>query len=322
MGETPNLAARLQAIAEPDQVVIGGSTRRLIGNLFELEDLGPRELKGLGSVSAWAVLRQGTVEGRFEALHGGGLTALVGREEEFELLRRRWRQVQGGGGQVVLLSGEPGIGKSRLTAALIERIASEPHTRLRYFCSPQHCDSAFHPIIGQLERAAGFGHRDDAEAKLDKLDTLLSETATTAEDRALIAELLSLPNDGRHPALTLGAQRRRQRTLQALQWQLEALAHQQPVLMVFEDVHWIDPTSLEVLSRTVERIQGIPVLLIVTFRPEFDPPWAGQSRVASVTLNRLGERDATAIIERAPSSGCKPRQSLRSPRRAWLLAMA
>src|SRR5438876_2564653 len=298
VGETPNLAARLQAIAEPDRVVIGETTRRLIGNLFELEELGPRDLKGLGSVSAWVVLRQGTVEGRFEALHEGDLTALVGREEEFELLLRRWRQAQAAAGQVVLLSGEPGIGKSRLTAALIERIASEQHTRLRYFCSPQHGDSAFHPIIGQLERAAGFGHGDEAKAKLDKLDVLLSETAATVEDRALIAELLSLPNNGRYPALTLDAHRRRQRTLQALQAQLESLARRQPVLMVFEDVHWIDPTSLEVLSRTVERIHGIPVLLIVTFRPEFDPPWAGQSRVASVTLNRLGERDITAIIER------------------------
>jgi class 3 adenylate cyclase/predicted ATPase len=297
VGETPNLAARLQAIAEPNRVIIGESTRRLIGNSFELEDLGPRELKGLGSVSAWVVLRQGTVEGRFEALHGGGLPALVGREEEVELLRR-WRRAQAAAGQVVLLSGEPGIGKSRLTAALIERIASEPHTRLRYFCSPQHGDSAFHAIIGQIERAAGFGHGDQAKAKLDKLDVLLSGSAATTEDRALIAELLSLPNDGRHPALTSDGQGRRQRTLQALQAQLEALASQQPVLMVFEDVHWIDPTSLEVLSRTVERIHGIPVLLIITFRPEFDPPWAGQSRVASVTLNRLGERDITAIIER------------------------
>ena len=298
VGETPNLAARLQAIAEPDRVVIGETTRRLIGNLFELEELGPRDLKGLGSVSAWVVLRQGTVEGRFEALHEGDLTALVGREEEFELLLRRWRQAQAAAGQVVLLSGEPGIGKSRLTAALIERIASEPHARLRYFCSPQHGDSAFHPIIGQLERAAGFSYGDETKAKLDKLDVLLSETAATVEDRALIAELLSLPNNGRYPALTLDAHRRRQRTLQALQAQLESLARRQPVLMVFEDVHWIDPTSLEVLSRTVERIHGIPVLLIVTFRPEFDPPWAGQSRVASVTLNRLGERDITAIIER------------------------
>jgi class 3 adenylate cyclase/predicted ATPase len=298
VGETPNLAARLQAIAEPDQLVIGDSTRRLIGTLFELEELGPRDLKGLGSVPAWVVLRQGTVEGRFEALHGGGLTACVGREEECDLLLRSWRRAQGGEGQVVLLSGEAGIGKSRLTAALIERIAADPQARLRYFCSPQHGDWAFHPVIGQLERAAEFSHDDDARAKLDKLDALLSKTAATVEHRALIAELVSLPNDGRYPALALDAQRRRQRTMQALHAQLEALARRQPVLMVFEDMHWIDPTSLEALSRTVERIRDISVLLIVTFRPEFDPPWAGQSWVSRVTLNRLMERDVTAIIER------------------------
>src|SRR5271156_2877470 len=175
VGETPNLAARLQGIAEPNMVVIAEGTRRLLGNLFELEDLGAKDLKGIaGPTRAFAALRASSAEGRFEAMHASGLTDLVGREEELELLLRRWSKTKTGEGQVVLLSGEPGIGKSRLTAALLERLASEPHTRLRYFCSPQHPDSAFYPIIGQMERAAGLAHDDSAEAKLDKLDALLA----------------------------------------------------------------------------------------------------------------------------------------------------
>ena len=175
VGETPNLAARLQGIAEPNAVVIAESTRKLLGNLFELEDLGPKDLKGIaGPVRAFAALRPSSVEGRFEALHTTGLTDLVGREEELELLLRRWSKAKTGEGQVVLLSGEAGIGKSRLTAALLERLATEPHTRLRYFCSPQHTDSAFYPIIGQMERAAGLAHDDTPQAKLDKLDALLA----------------------------------------------------------------------------------------------------------------------------------------------------
>ena len=296
-GETPNLAARLQGIAEPNRVVIAESTRRLLGTLFELEDLGSHSLKGLaGPVRAWAAIRPSTVEGRFEALHGQGLTALVGREEEFEILLRRWQRARGGEGQVVLVSGEAGIGKSRLTAALMERLAGEPHTRLRYFCSPQHTDSAFYPIIGQLERAAGFTHQDDARAKLDKLDAVLAQTSTSDTDAALFAELLSLSNDGRYPALALMPQQRRQRTLEALTSQLAGLASRQPVLMIFEDLHWIDPTSLEALSRIIERIRRTPALLIVTFRTEFAPPWIGQAHVTSLTLNRLGEREVAAII--------------------------
>ena len=217
VGETPNLAARLQGIAEPNMVVIAEGTRRLLGNLFELEDLGPKDLKGIaGPVRAWAALRASSVEGRFEAMHASGLTDLVGREEELELLLRRWSRAKSGEGQVVLLSGEAGIGKSRLTAALLERLATEPHTRLRYFCSPQHTDSAFYPIIGQMERAAGLAHDDTPQAKLDKLDALLAQTSTTKQDAALFAEMLSLPNDGRYPALDLAPQQRRQRTLEAL----------------------------------------------------------------------------------------------------------
>src|SRR6516165_2439896 len=237
VGETPNLAARLQGIAEPNTVVIAEATRRLLGNLFELKDLGARELRGVAEpLRAWVALRASTVESRFEALHAAGLTALVGREEEIELLRRRWSKTKIGDGQVVLLSGEPGIGKSRLTAALLENLAPEPHTRLRYFCSPQHTDSAFHPIIGQMERAAGLLHDDTLRQKLDKLDALLGQSSASIQDAALIAEMLSLPNDGRYPALELTPQQRRQKTLEALTTQMETLSRQQPVLMVLEDV--------------------------------------------------------------------------------------
>jgi class 3 adenylate cyclase len=297
VGETPNLAARLQAAAGPNSVVIGESTCKLVGNLFELEDLGAKDLKGItGAVRAWAALRPASVESRFEAFHASGLAELVGREEELDLLRRRWSKAKSGEGQVVLLSGEPGIGKSRLTAALLERLATEPHTRLRYFCSPQHTDSAFYPIINQTERAAGLAHDDTTQAKLDKLDAVLAQTSTPIQDAALFAEMLSLPNDGRYPVLDLSPEERRQRTQKALTAQLAGLTRQRPVLMIVEDAHWVDPTSLEVFGRTVDQIKTLPVLLIVTFRPEFTAPWAGRSHVTSLALNRLGEREATAII--------------------------
>ena len=238
------------------------------------------------------------MEGRFEAFHASGLTELVGREEELELLLRRWSKAKTGEGQVVLLSGEAGIGKSRLTAALLERLASEPHTRLRYFCSPQHTDSAFYPIISQMERAAGLAHDDTTQAKLDKLDAVLAQTSTPIQDAALFAEMLSLPNDGRYPALDLAPEERRQRTQEALTAQLAGLTRQRPALMIVEDAHWVDPTSLEVFGRTVDQIKTLPVLLIVTFRPEFNAPWAGRSHVTSLALNRLGEREAAAIIAR------------------------
>jgi class 3 adenylate cyclase len=284
VGETPNLAARLQGIAEPNMVVIAESTRRLLGNLFELQDLGAKDLKGIaGPVRVWAALRPSSVASRFEALRASALTDLVGREEELELLLRRWSRAKAGEGQVVLLSGEPGIGKSRLTAALLERLAAEPRTRLRYFCSPQHTDSALFPIIGQMQRAAELAHDDTPGARLDKLDALLAQTATSIEHTALIAEMLSLPNDGRYPAVDLVPQERRQRTLQALVWQLEALTRSAPVLMIFEDAHWTDPTSLELFSRTVDRLRTLRVLLIVTFRPEFEPPWIGRPYVTPLT---------------------------------------
>jgi class 3 adenylate cyclase/predicted ATPase len=297
VGETPNLAARLQGIAEPGAVVIAESTRRLLGNLFELRDLGARDLKGLaGPVRAWAALRTSSVASRFEALHTTSPSALVGREEELELLLRRWSRAKTGAGQTVLLSGEAGIGKSRLTAAFLEHLASEPHTRLRYFCSPQHTDSALYPIISQMERAARLTHDDKLQAKLDKLDAMLAQTSTSIEDAALFAEMLSLPNDGRYPTLDLAPEQHRARTLDALMAQMRALTRSSPVLMILEDAHWIDPTALELFGRVVDRIKALPALLIVTFRPEFNAPWVGQSRVMSLTLNRLGEREAAGII--------------------------
>ena len=297
VGETPNLAARLLGIAEPNTVVICNSTRRLLGNLFELEDLGPRVIKGIDRPTrAWAVLQASSVASRFEALHPMGLTALVGRKEELELLQRCWFKATGNEGQVVLLSGEAGIGKSRLTTAFLEFLADEGHVRLRYFCSPQHTDSALYPIVGQMERAAGLTRVDPPQTKLDKLDSVLKQTSTSAQDAALFAEMLSLPNDGRYPTLELTPQQRRQRTLEALVLQGEALARSCPVLMVFEDAHWADPTSLELFGRVVDWVRTRSVLLIVTFRPDFEPGWAGK-HVTPLSLTRLAPREVGVIID-------------------------
>jgi predicted ATPase len=198
---------------------------------------------------------------------------------------------------VVLVSGEAGIGKSRLTAALLERLAGEPHTRLRYFCSPQYTDSALYPFIGQMERAAGFARDDASQARLDKLDALFAPSSPSAEDAALVAEMLSLPNDGRYPVLNLTPPQRRQKTLEGYVLQVGAFARQNPVLMIFEDAHWTDPTSLELLGRIVDRITPLRVMLIVTFRPEFEPPWIGRPYVTALTINRLAQREIDAVID-------------------------
>jgi hypothetical protein len=308
VGQTPNLAARLQGIAEPNAVVIAEGTRKLLGNLFELQDLGGQELKGIANpVRAWTALRPSLAEGRFEALHTSGLLPLVGREEELELLLRRWSRAKSGEGQIVLISGEAGLGKSRLTAELLERLASEPYTRLRNFCSPQHTDSPLYPIISQLERAAGFVHDDTPHTKLNKLHTLLGQSATSAPDAALIGATLSLPNDGRYPSLELAPQERRQRTLFALVSQVVAFSHQNPILMIFEDAHWADPTSLELFNHVINAIPSLRALLIVTFRSEFEPPWIGRPHVTALTLNRLSEREVGAIIDGVIGNKALPR---------------
>jgi class 3 adenylate cyclase/predicted ATPase len=305
VGETPNLAARLQALAEPDTVVISMGTRRLVGNLFEYRDLGAVEVKGIAaSVSAWQVLRPSIVASRFEALRGATLTRLVDREEEVDLLLRRWARAKAGDGRVVLISGEAGIGKSRIAAELEERLQGEPHIRLRYFCSPYYQDSALYPFIYELGRASRFASDDPAAVKLDKLEGLLARTAPPDEDVAFLADLLSLPPLERYPLPNLSPQRKKERTLAALIRQLEGLARRQPIVAVFEDAHWMDPTSRELLDLTIERVRTLPVLLIVTFRPEFQPPWIGQPQVTMLTLNRLDRRDRTALVEQI--AGGKP----------------
>src|SRR5262245_7484527 len=307
VGETPNLTARLQALADPDSVVIAAGTRRLVGDLFEYRDLGAVEVKGIARpVAAWQVLRPGVVASRLEDLRGSSLGRLVGRDEEIDLLLRRWVRAKAGSGQVVLISGESGLGKSRITAALEERLHAEPHLRLRYFCSPYHQDSPLYPFIDQLGRASGFAGDDPPAARLEKLETLLALATPPDEDVALLADLLSLPNAERHPLPNLSPQRKKERTLLALIRQLEGLARRQPVVMVFEDAHWIDPTSRELLDLTVERVRSLQVLLIVTFRPEFQPPWTGQPQVTMLALNRLDRRDRTALVAQVAGGKALP----------------
>ncbi|MGZ5899636.1 MAG: AAA family ATPase [Reyranella sp.] len=300
VGGTPNLAARLQALAEPDTVVIEPTTHRLTGGLFDYRDLGPVALKGFAEpVQAWQVLGPSAAESRFEALHAAGVAPLLGRDEELELLLRRWQQAKSGAGRIVLISGEAGIGKSRLATALLERIAGEQHLRLRYFCSPHHTDSALHPVIGQLERAARFGRDDDTASKLDKLQVLLSYGAPSDDDASLIAELLSLAGiDRRYPKLALAPQQHKQKTLEALRGLVEAPSRRRPILAIFEDLHWIDPTSLELLDRMIEEVPRLPILLLVTFRPDFDAPWTGRPQVQTLALNRLSRAASSELVGR------------------------
>jgi class 3 adenylate cyclase/tetratricopeptide (TPR) repeat protein len=296
VGETPNLAARLQAAAAPNAVVVAATTRRLAGDLFEYEAIAPAALKGFAEpVTAFRVLRERTLASRFEVLRAASLTPLIGREEEMDLLRRRWAQIKDGEGRVVLLTGEPGIGKSRLIAALEDELKAETHACLRYFCQPHHQGSALQPILAQLQHAAGFKADDNAAAKRAKLESFLTrDNEGGAAEAEVFAELLDLA-DGT-PADLTDPQRKRRRGLAALIGQLEALARRGPVLMIFEDAHWADPTSIELLTLTIERLQALPILLVITLRPDYQPPWAGQPHVTTLPLNRLGRRERTSLV--------------------------
>jgi predicted ATPase/class 3 adenylate cyclase len=297
-GETPNLAARLQGVAEPGQVVIGAVTARLIGGTFTMDDLSVHDLKGFDdTVQAWAITGEVATESRFDATHGSKLTEIVGRSAELQLLLDRWRLTANGEGQVVLISGEAGIGKSRLIQSLRDQIEGTDHIRVRYQCSPYHANSALYPTIQQLEYAAGFAPGDDGNAKLDKLEDLLGKAGEAlAEDAPVFANLLSLSYEGRYGLLEQTPQQIKERLLAALITQLVMLAEQRPVLFLFEDAHWIDPTSLELLERAVGRLQGSRVLLIITHRPEWLPPFIGHNHVTSLQLNRLGKAQGAQIV--------------------------
>jgi len=298
IGEAPNVATQLQAVAGPVEIVVSASTRRLLGGMFHCQALRADELKSLPlQMEAWRVQGESAGVSRFDARRAGALTPLIGRQEEIELLLRRWDQAKAGEGRVVLLSGEPGIGKSRVAEALLARLERGPQARLRYFCSPHHTNSPLYPFIAQLERIAGFDPGNSAAAKLDKVEALFQPMARNApRDLALIADLLSVPTDGRYPVVQVSPQLKREMTLSALLHHLEGMAAQGPVLIVVEDVHWIDPTSLDLLNRAVDSIARLPVLMVLTFRPELQPGWIGQPHVTMLPLSRLGRRDSAGII--------------------------
>jgi class 3 adenylate cyclase/predicted ATPase len=311
-GETPNLAARLQGLAENGAVVIAETTRRILGDLFEFSALAPSSLKGFAEpVLAWRVIGEGRAESRFEALHGTRVTPLVGRDEELDLVLSRWRQVKAGDGHVALISGEPGIGKSRLVLALRERLQEESKASLSYACSPHHANSALFPFVTQLERAAGFARDDACEVRLDKLESLLQEAATKPNNAvALFAELLGIPIGSRHALAAMSPLQKKGLLFRAFLAQLEGVAARGPVLVVLEDVHWLDPTSRELFDQMVERLQRLPVLLVATFRPELSPPWIGFPHVTLLTLNRLAQAQARSLIERVAGAKALPPEVL------------
>jgi class 3 adenylate cyclase/tetratricopeptide (TPR) repeat protein len=309
IGETPNLAARLQTLAEPGTVLICPQTRQLTGGHFDYRDLGTVALKGWAeSVQVWQVLKMSGVESRFEAMHKTKLPPLFGREEEIELLLRRWRYATQGEGRAVVLTGEPGIGKSHIALAIDERLQSEPHIALRYFCSAHHTNSAFFPFIGQLERAAGFERSDSPTEKLSKLEAFVARSMADPERVAVLANLLALPASDHFRLQELSPQKRKEKTFAALLAQLDGLAARQPVFMIFEDIHWIDPTSLELLAVIVEHVPQVRVLVLITTRSEFTPPWPSYPHTTTIPLTRLDRRAGAALVERVTAGKTLPKE--------------
>jgi len=312
-GETPNLAARLQQAAEPGTVVIADSTRRLVGDLFEITELASLQLKGFAEpVPAWRIVGEGKAETRFEALHGAHVTPLVGRGEELDVMLSRWRLAQGRAGQVVLISGEPGIGKSRLVLALRERLQAEPLTLVSYTCSPHHTNSALFPFVSQLERAARFSADDSSETRLRRLESLLVEDGEVLLDDVLplFAELMGIPNPTPGAIAELSPQQRKMLVFRAFLARLDRLAARGQVLLVLEDAHWLDPTSHELFDQIVNRLQDLPVLLVATFRPELPAPWSGFPHVTLLTLNRLPRAQIVALVDRITEGKALPEQVL------------
>ena len=313
VGDAPNLAARLQTLVEPNTVVVAESTRRLLGDLFLLRDLGQHELKGIGEpAGAWAVEGLSPSESRFKAVRQAGRADLIDRKTEMDFLLERQRLAWNGEGQIILISGEPGIGKSRLAAALADRVARQPHTQFRYQCSPYHANSALHPIIDQLERVAQFKADDTPGRRLDKLEALLALGTTQVQAVApLFAALLSIPLGDRYPQLAFSPAQQRRRTLAALLDQFESHARQQPILLLIEDAQWADDTSLELLNLIVERARQLPIVALVTFRPEFEPPWAGLANVGTLMLGRLDRENVESIVSQVASGRALPTEVMK-----------
>jgi len=313
VGDAPNLAARLQTVVEPNTVVVAESTRRLLGDLFRLRDLGKHPLKGIGDpVRAWAVEGLSASESRFEAVRPARSADLIGRDAEMDFLLERQRLAWKGEGQIILISGEAGIGKSRLAAALADRVARQSYAQFRYQCSPYHANSSLRPIIDQLERAAGFRADDTPGVRLDKLEALLALGTTQVKAVApLFAALLSIPFGDRYPQLAFSPAQQRRRTLSALLDRFESHARQQPILLLIEDAQWADDTSLELLNFIVERARQLPILALVTFRPEFEPPWVGLTNVFTVVLGRLDRENVERIVARVTNGRALPTEVMR-----------
>jgi hypothetical protein len=312
VGETPNIAARLEGLARPGSLLISESTYSLTEGLFICEALGPQSLKGISEpVGVYRVKRGADARTRFEAAVSRGLMPLVGREQEIALLLDRWEQAKEGDGQVVLLSGEAGIGKSRIVRMLRDRVATEDPVRLRYQCSPYHTNSALYPIIDQLERAAGFGRDDTSDIKLDKLQALLAQSSSDlAEDILLLAALLSIPTGDRFNSLEMKPEQQKEKTLGALINQMNGLMKSRPALMILEDIHWVDPTTQELLDLIIEQSQRVSMLVVITHRPVFNAPWGGHPHVTSLTLNRFGRRQSQEMIDTLTGNKPLPKEVL------------
>lgn len=312
VGETPNLAARLQALAKPNTVIMGASTQRLVARLFDWDDLGAQRLKGISQpVRAYRVRGESGAPSRFEAEAQKGLTPLVGRAEEIGLLLKRWEQAKEGGGQVVLLSGEAGTGKSRIVRAFRERLGEEPYSRVLYYCSPYHQHSAFYPAIEQLERALRLERTDVPDQKLDKLDAVLGNLGLPVRDFGpVLAAFLSLPVSERYPPLALSPDDRKRKTLEAMVATIEAMASQSPVLMVVEDAQWIDPSTLELVSLLIEQLRSARFFMLVTFRPEFASPWTGYAHVTALALNRLSQKECATMVAKVTGGKSLPQEVL------------
>jgi class 3 adenylate cyclase/predicted ATPase len=308
VGETPNIAARLQALAEPNTVVIGAATQRLVDGLFNCDDLGPQQLRGISNpVVAYRVREESDAASRFDAWESRGITPLVGREEEVGLLVKRWQQAKDGEGQVVLVSGEAGIGKSRIVRGLQESLESELRNRVLYFCSPYHRNSAFYPVIGQLERGLRFTKDDSVEQKLDKVEAVLGDfNLSVTEFAPVLGSLLSLSTERRYGPPRFSPEELKQKTHEIISSTIQAMAEKDPVLMVVEDAHWIDPSTLELISLLVERLRLARILLFVTFRPEFESPWSGYTHVSALTLNHLSRKDSTEMIAKVTGDKALP----------------